>query len=538
MARPWTDLAAASTAVALLAPETVAFAQIAGVPPAQGLAAAPLCVLAYAVLGRSRQLIVGATAATAVISSAAVLGLSADPARRARLAVALALVTGALLLVTGLLRCGFVARFLAPAALQGFLFGLAVVIVVRQVAVLVDVRTRTGNVFTRGWDELAAVPHWSVTSLVTGGAAVLVLVVLERLELLGQRLPRVPATLVVLVLAAGVAAVLHLDRHGVRHVPSVPAGWPHLLVPALSVGAWLSLVPTGAGLALIVFVLGHGIADRLRGDAGPLDPNREMVGLGVANLLAGLVGGLAVSGSPSASSAAREAGARTRWLPVLCAVLLLGVAVALTPAFTLLPEPVLAAVVIMAVRPFLAVRPLLALRRDRRSFAVAACAVLGVLTFTLVPGLLIAVGLSLVIFIADASDLRVSELGRTPDGAAYLALERFPDLVRPAGVTILRPDGQLFFANVGRLSAAVDARLDQAPDALVLDLSASFDLRLDVLATLADLRRRVERHGCVLLFAHLYLDARDAVAGSDLADVPTFQTLDAAVASRVTAAGR
>ena len=377
-----TEVVAALTAVALLAPETVAFAQIAGVPPARALAAAPLGVLAFAVFGRSRRLIVGATAATAVISSAAVLGLSGDSEQRARLAVGLALVTGALLLVAGLLRCGFVAHFLAPEALRGFLFGLAVVIVVRQAAVIVDVSTRTGNVFVRGWDILSRAPQWSVTSSVIGVLALLALLVLE------VWLPRIPATLVVLAGAAAVSASLHLDRHGVAHVAPVPAGWPKMHVPQLAVDAWVGLVPTAAGLALIVFVLGHGVADRIRtADEAPLPPNRELVGLGIANLLAGAVGGMAVSGSPSASSAARDAGGHTRWLPVLSSGLLLLVAVVLTPAFTLLPEPVLAAVVIMAVRPFLAIGGLRTyLRRDRRGLAIASSAALGVVTFTLIPG--------------------------------------------------------------------------------------------------------------------------------------------------------
>ncbi|MCT9934473.1 SulP family inorganic anion transporter [Planotetraspora sp. A-T 1434] len=532
------EIVAALTAVALLAPETVAFAQIAGVPPAYGLAAAPLCVLAYAVLGRSRRLVVGATAATAVISSAAVLGLSPDPVQRMRLAAALALATGALLVVTGLLRCGFIARFLAPEALRGFLFGLAVVIVVRQVAVLVDVETRAGDVFVRAWDVVHAVPRWNLASLATGLVALLALVVLE------TWLPRVPATLLVLVVAAAASSALQLERHGVRHVADVPAGLPRLRLPQLSAGEWLGLVPTAAGLALIVFVLSHGVAERLRdADEAPLNADREMIASGVANLLAGMFGGLAVSGSPSASSAARVAGGgRTRWMPVLCAALLLLVALALAPAFRLLPEPALAAVVITAVRPFLALDPLRTyLVRDRRGFAVAGSAVLGVMMFTLIPGLLIAVVLSLLIFIADTSRLRVSELGRTRDGTAYLAIERFPDLVSTDGVTILRPDGQLFFANVDRLSAAVDAELardDRAHDALVLDLAASFELRLNVIDALIDIRRRVEHRGRVLMFAHLYLDARDAIVDSPLAGVPAFPTLDAAVEARGVSAGQ
>ncbi|NUR24273.1 MAG: SulP family inorganic anion transporter [Catenulispora sp.] len=528
------DGVAALTAVALLAPETVAFAQLAGVPPAQGLAAAPLCVIAYAVLGRSRQLIVGATAATAVLTSAAVTGLAADPAHRTAYAVALALLTGAILVVTGLLRCGFIARFLAPEALRGFLFGLAVVIVVRQVAVMADVHTRDGNVFVRGGDILRASGDWSLISLAVGVIALAALYLLER------RLPRIPSTLIVLVAAAAAAYALGLQRHGLQYVPHVPAGLPLVRLPHLPADAWLHLIPAAAGLALIAFVLGHGVADRLRDDDQPaLDANRDMTGLGVANLLAGMVGGPAVTGSPSASTAAVGAGARTRWLPIMSAGLLFTVAVWLTPLFTYLPEPVLAAVVIMAVRPFLSLAPLRTYyRRDRRAFAVAIVAVLGVVTLTLLPGLLLAVGLSLLIFIADAGHLRVSELGRSADGA-YLALDAHPDLRTFDDLVILRPDGPLFFATTGQLRAAVEAAVAGVPRRVViLDLTASFSLRLSVVETLSALHRRLAGDGRELYFVHLYRQAGAAVSASDLAAVPAFTTLDAAIAAATPAPER
>jgi MFS superfamily sulfate permease-like transporter len=466
-----------------------------------------------------------------VLGSAAVAGHTPDPAARARLAAALTLLSGAILLVTGLLRAGFVARFLAPEALRGFLFGLAVVIVVRQIAAMTDVTTRDGDAFVRSWDVLRAIPHWSVPSLLTGMVTLIVLIVFE------TRLPRLPATLLVLIAAGAVATLLHLDRHGVAHVPAVAADLPRLRLPDVKAHDWYRLLSPAAGMALIVFVLGHGIAERLREPDEPsLDASREMTADRVANLLAGLAGGLAVTGSPSASAAAHEAhGGRSRWLPALCAVLLAVVAVALAPAFALLPEPALAAVVVMAVRPFLRLNPLRALwSADRRGFAVSATAVLGVVTLTLIPGLLLAVALSLLIFIADASRLRVSELGRLPSSGAYLAIDRFPDAVRPACAIILRPDGQLFFANTGRLVAAVDADLarpDRAGYALILDLGASFDLRPAVLDALSAIRRRATAAGRELRLAHLYLSARDAVQASDLADVSTFHTLDEAVAA-------
>jgi SulP family sulfate permease len=409
------------------------------------------------------------------------------------------------------------------------LFGLALVIIIRQAAVMAGVQTGTGDVFVRGWDIARRHGDWNIPSLATGFACLIALLGLETWA------PKLPAAIGVLVLSALAYAGLHLGRHGVQHVVDVHAGLPRLALPDVSAGRWLALVPTAAGLALIVFVLGHGVAERLLGpDDRPSDANREMAGLGLANLLAGVFGGAAVSGSPSASSAAHSTGGgRTYALPTVSAGLLLVVAVALTRGFALLPEPALAAVVIMAVRPFLALGTLRHyLHDDRRSLAVFVWAVLGVVTFTLIPGLLIAVIGSLLIFVADASRLRVSELGRTTDGGAYLAFERHADLVRPNGVTILRPDGQLFFANVGRLATAVDAELARPEHAgypLVLDLSASFELRSAVVDALVTIRRRVQAQGRSLRLAHLYLGVLDAISSGPLADLPAFQTLDEAV---------
>jgi sulfate permease, SulP family len=519
-----TEVLAALTAVALLAPETVAFALIAGVPPARALAAAPLSVLAYAVVGRSVRVLAGATAATAVLAAAAVQGTSADPAQRGRQVVVLTLLTGGFLLVTGLLRGGFVARFVAPEALRGFLTGLAVVIVVRQVAVMADVPTRTGDVFVRGWDVLRASSEWSLVSVLTGVAALAVLLVLER------RWPRVPAVLLVLITASAVAAAVHLSRHGVAHVPRVPAGLPQLALPSAGAGTWLALAPAAAGLALIAFALTHGVGERLEGtDDPPADPSREMAGLGAANLVAGLVGGLPVAGSPSASSAAHAANGRTRWLPAVCVGLLLVVAVALAPVFVLIPEPVLAAVVIMAVRPFLSpAAPRAYWRRDRRALLVWSAAALGVMLFTLVPGLLIAVGLSLLLFIAEASRLRVSRLGRGPDGA-YLDVALFPDLARPARAAVLRPDGPVFFAHVDRPVAAVNRVLTGGERVVVLDLAASFELGSGAIDGLARIRHTIEKRGGTLVLVHLYLDARTAIEASELSDVPAYRTVDEAV---------
>jgi sulfate permease, SulP family len=486
--------------VALLAPESVAFAQIAGVPPEQGLVAAPLTLLAYALIGRARSLAVGATAAAAVLSAATVSTMDVSPAGRAALTAALALATGLILLPIGMLRGGFIVRFLTPEALTGFLFGLAVVVMIREAGLIAGVPAGPGDAFHQVWRLLAAAGSWHPASVAVGVAALAVLLVLERW------FRKLPAALLVLAAAWVVSAAAGLHGHGVAVVGDIASVVPALTVPRLAGPEWLTLGAGALGMALILFVMSYAVATRVSdADDPPLDGNREMIAIGAANVLAGLAGGLAAAGSPSASGAARAAGARGRLAMVLAAGLMLLVAAFFTPVFRELPEPALAAVVVAAVRRFAAPGPLRRmLRHDRRSLGVAGTALLGVLVLGLLPGLLIAVGLSFVLFIASASRLHVTATHHD-------------------GVLTLRPDGQLFFANTGRLASAVDAALARrAAPVVLLDLSASFHLELADIDALIALRGRLHRRGVQLWFLHLYRGAAAAVRDSELAGVPAF----------------
>ena len=524
--RPGPDALAALTVVALLAPESVAYAQIARIPPQYGLVAAPLTLLAYALIGHSKVLAVGATAATAVLSAATVAQEAQDPAQRLELTAASALLAGAFLVLTGLARCGFIVRFLTPEALTGFLAGLALVVIVRQVGVIVHVPAGPGDAFMKSWHVLRRPDHWRVLPIVVGLSTLGALLILER------RLPKLPGTLTVLVLAWIVSVAAGLKSCGVAVVGPIPSITPAFKVPQLSTREWSHLAGGALGLALVVFVMSYSVTTRTAAeDESPPDANREMLALGFANVLAGLVGGLASGGSPSASAAAHLAGARTKLTAIFAAGLMLLIAALCTPVCTSLPEPALAAVVIAAVRGFLAVPTFRRyLRLDRSSLLIALTALLGVLTLDLLPGLLLAVGVSLILFIARASRLRVSELGRIDGTSTYLATERYPGAIRTPGLLILRPDGELFFANVSRLTSSAEAAAGEAGvKVLLLDMTATFDLKLVELDALQLLRLRLSRHKIELWFVHLYLAASDAVKRSELADVVTFTDTQAAV---------
>lgn len=526
--RLWRNVLAALTAVCIVAPECVAFAQLAGIPPELGLVVAPLTIVGYALVGGSRVLYVTPLAATALLTAVTVSGLHVEEKERVAATAAVSLATGIILLITGAARCGFIVRFLRPEAITEFLFGLAVVVIVRELAIASDTDLGEGSAATRAVRLVQRIGQWHLGSIAVAGVTLVLLICLERW------LPAIPSTLVVLVAAWGLTVIAGLDRHGIAVVGQVRNTLASLSLPSLSPSDWSDLIGGALGLALICFVLSFGVAIRVaRPEDPPLDANREMLALGVSNVLAGLAGGLAGAGSPEASPAARAVGANRRWSTALAAILLFALAGWGSAVFERLPEAALAAVVIAAVRGFISPAPLIvAWKHDRAGFAVALCAVGGVVILGLLQGLLIAVGLSFVLFVATVSRLHVSVLGQLPGTTTYLAVERLPELIQPDGVLVLRPDGGLFFANVDRVVVDAQAAItatSPSPQAVLLDLEASFRLDQPAVTALVRLRQHCARQDIGLHFLHLYLAAADTISDSELADVPVYQDTATAV---------
>ncbi|MEW1902115.1 SulP family inorganic anion transporter [Streptomyces sp. NPDC086147] len=511
------DVLGALTAWALIVPESVAYAQIAGLPPQNAFYAAPVALLVYALFGRSNFLIVGATSAAAVLSAAAVSGISGDPKDAVGLSAALAVVVGVVLLIAGVARLGFVTNFLAEPALVGFLFGMALTIVVRQGAKLVGVSSGDGDFFERLWTILGRIPDWSLATLAVGACALALLLLLERFA------PRLPAALIVLALALLLSAPLGLKDHGVDLVGEIPPAVPVPHLPGIAAEDWIALSAGALGVALVVFAEAFSIANRFAREHGQeVDADREMAAVGLSNIAVGLVRGFVVSGSASRSAAATGAGGRTPMVSLIAAGLILLTGAFLTPLFTDLPEPVLGAIVIVAVRGFMRTDEL---RRyaalDRQSLWVALTALIGVLLFDLLPGLLLAVALSLVLFIAAAGRRDVAVLGRLPGTRLYADTAQHPDAATTPGVLAVRPDGSLFFGNVNRVRLAIRDLVTNAsppPRAVVLDLTGSYRLGIPVLDTLDELGEELTRKDITLHLAHVRARAEPDLARHALAD--------------------
>ena len=332
--------------------------------------------------------------------------------------------------------------------------------------------------------------------------------------LLGRRVaPRVPSTLLVLVLAIAVSALLHLDDHGVAVVGDIPHALPDFAVPDVNADDIVKLITPALGV-LIMSAEAVGVARQLAVKHGyRVDANRDLMALGAGNLVAGLSSGFVQSGGASQTAAADGAGGRSQLASIICAGLLLLTGAFLAPLFEHLPQATLAAIVIVAIMGFYDVGELRRFAVVRRSaLLLAIVALAGVLVLGVLQGLVVAAGLSLVYVVFRLSRPAVGELGRDPRSGAWGWLDRHPDWPAPPGTLVIRRDGPLFYPNVDsvreRVLEAV-AAAEPRPEVVVLDLSQSVDLDLQSVDGIADLARQLQAEGVELRLAAVRAQAAE-----------------------------
>jgi sulfate permease, SulP family len=404
------DVVAGVIVWSVVVPQAVAYAQIAGLPPSAGLAAAPGALVAYALLGTSRSLVVSATTATSALSAAAVGPLAnGDSMRFAALSAALAIVTAVVLVAAGFLRLGRVMDFVPKPVMTGFLFGLGLVVTIGQLPKLFGVPSGSGGFFAQLRDLMEQLGDTSGWTFAVGIASVAALVALAHVA------PKLPATLIVLVGAIVVSAAFDLASRGVDVVGELPDAAPDFAVPDVSWGDLIDLLPAALGL-MIVTAEAVSVSRAIAASQGyEVDVNRDLVAFGGSNLLAGFSSGFVQSGGASQTMAAERAGGRTQLLSLVAAGLILLTGLFLAWLFEDLPQATLAAIVIVAIASFYRVDELRRFARLRMSAVVLALvALVGVLVLGVLPGLLLAVALSLVQLMQRLSTPLVTPLARNP----------------------------------------------------------------------------------------------------------------------------
>ena len=444
---------------AVIVPEGMAYAGIVGVPPIMGLYTIVPPLIAYALLGTSRLLVIGPDTATGLISALTVGGIAVQgTADFNALTSTLAVLIGGLFLVFGALRMGWVAAFIPTPVMRGFIEGLVCVTIIGQVPPLLGIEGTSGNFFTKLWFVLRHLPDASPLPVLTGLLSLIAMLLLRHLA------PRVPAALVVAVAATILIGLLGGEAAGVSVVGELPSGLPHLALPNLDPAMLKELMPGALAIVLVGYAeaLGGAKAAAMQG-GGEIDPNQELIAHGPANILSGLFGGFLVVGSLSKTSVAMAAGARTQLANLVAAVFCFLTLVLLTPLFRGMPHPALAAIVIAAMlhlsKPGY-LRDLLA--RTRWEFALAAIVIAGELTLGVPHGIVLGVALSLLMLIYRTSHPEGAVLGQLPGTEAYRDVRRHHEALTFPGLLIWRPGGDLFFASIGRLDAGLKEALAAA----------------------------------------------------------------------------
>lgn len=516
------DLLAGLTVWAVLVPEALAYASIAGVSPVVGLYAAPGALILYAALGSSRQLIAGPMSATAALSAATVAALvPVGSDRFTAMTAALAITTGLAALLAGLLRLGFVASFISEPVIKGFIVGLALTIIIGQVPKLLGIKKGSGDFFQQLWHVITHLGSTDGLTLLVGALSLAIILGLRRLA------PVVPGSLVAVLLGIVAVKLFNLEIHGIEIVGPIKSGLPTFGTPDVHLKDFGTLVAGGIGVMLVGFAEGLGAAKTYAArEHYEIDANRELLGLGGANIAAGLSSGMVVNGSLSKTAVNGSAGARTQLSGLIVAALSVLTLLALTGLFEDLPETTLAAIVIAAVIELVDYRALIELYRahserlgreygfaSRPDFIAAVAALLGVTVFDTLPGLFIGIGVSLLLLIYRASRPYIATLGREqgPDGR-FSDIDRHPENELPPHVAVLRIESSLYFANAD----AVRARVIRAADAegiraVVLDAETVPFIDVTAARMLEELAGEMRRSGVRLLFARETGQVRDVI---------------------------
>ena len=482
------DLLAGLTILGTTVPTAMGYAAVAGLPPQAGLYASMMGLFAYAIFGTSRQLKVEASPSMAIMTAAIVGPLAiSGSAYYMALAAALGLIVGAILVVAGAARMGYLADFLARPVVTGYLFGLALTIAMAVSPKLVGLPPAGPGDFLPQVRALASgsmqVNGWTIA--ISLGAFGVIL-------LLRRFAPRLPGALVLVLLGIALVSVFNLTEKGVAVVGPIPNGLPSLQVPWIHLTDLVILLVGGAGMVFLALAESLGSARAVRFERRErIDPDQELIALGIANVSAGLFQGLAVDANLATSATASSVGSRSQLSSLITAASLLLVLILPGQFLSNVPSAILAVAVIMSVVRFMDVQELRRLYRSRLTdFVLALAALVGVITAGVLGGLLLAVFLSLAIVLYRASRPHIALLGKVLGHQAYGDLARSPDALQVPGLLIVRPDVQLFFANANAVGSQIVRLVGEHPQpvsTVLIDLGASADIDVASLDMLSDL---------------------------------------------------
>ncbi len=487
-------------------PSSLAMAELAGLPVVLGLYGTFLPLAVYGLLGTSRQHVIGPDSTLAALTAVTVaplatVGGEVDPARYAALAAALALAMGAILFLAGVVRLGFVADFFGKPVLLGYINGVALIVISSQLGKLLGISVGLDDFFQVIWEVLTHLGDANGPTVLLSACLLAAAIAVRRF------LPALPPSLVVLALALVIAALVDLPDHGIAVVGEVQGGLPSFALPGVGASDFLDLLLPAAAFSLVAFAdLVATVRTFAQKHGYEIDANRELTAIGGANLVGGLTGAFPVSSSNSRSAVNDSAGARSQ-AAVIVAAAVVGVFLLFAmPLIEPLPKAALGVIIVVAAAGLINVRSIWRLRHVRPAeVALALVAFGGVLVFGVVGGVVVAIALSIGIFLYRAARPHDAVLGRVDDVDGYHDVTRWEDAETVPGLLVYRFDATPFFVNADYFRQRVLALADATQDVEWLVLSAESWTYLDATAidVLTRLQVELEQRGIALCFARL-----------------------------------
>ncbi|MCB5273914.1 putative sulfate transporter [Arthrobacter sp. SO5] len=538
------DVVAGIVLSTLLVPQGMAYAELAGLPPITGLYTTVLCLLAYAVFGPSRILVLGPDSSLGPMIAATVLPLVAsdgDPQKAVALASMLALMVGVIMILASVAKLGFIADLISKPTMIGYMNGLAITILVGQLPKLFGFSVSGGGFFGDlvGFVQGLAGGEAVVAAAAVGVSGIVLILALQRW------LPKVPSVLIMVVLAIGATSLFGLADRGVSLVGELPQGFPPFTIPYLEFSDIALMFAGALGIALVSLTDTISTASSFAARSGEeIRGNQEMIGIGAANLAAGLFQGFPVSTSGSRTAVAERSGSKTQLTGVTGAVLILLMLVLLPGLFQNLPQPALAAIVITASISLADIPGTRRLWRQRKTeFYLSIAAFLGVALLGVLPGIAIAVGLSVLNIFRRAWWPYETVIGRVPGIEGFHDVHVHPDAMHLPGLVVYRFDAPLFFANVRPFRENVRrlARAEPKPRWIVIAAEPITDVDTTASDVLLELDVELNAQGTSLVFAELKHGVRMKIERYELTrqiDPRHFyRTIDAAVAAYMAETG-
>lgn len=513
----WQDIIAGLSIAGLLLPQALAYSSIGNLPAQAGIIGLFAGLLCYGIFGSSRFALVSPTSSSAVVLAAATLSLGGDnPGYRLMLASGLVAMTGLIFIIAALTRMGNVTDFIAKPVLRGFTFGLAIVIIIKQLTTVLNIHSYKSNLFAFMVDILKQANLWNIGCLVTTVLALIFLSLGEWLRRIKKgKYKNFPSGTLVIILGIFASKWFDLPSMDIPNVGLIQLNLNNPTIPDLPYSDWVQLFEIGVALVFILYAESYGsIRSFAIKHHDTIYPNRDLFALGISNIVSSLFQGMPVGAGYSATAANEAYGARTRIAGIAAMIITFLIILTVLPYIEWIPQPVLAAIVIFTMATTLSLSSFRLYFTWKIDRALIVLSVLAVLVLGVLQGLMIAIAISLLIMLRQNSKSTVSVLGRLGQSHDFVSLAAFPEAQPVSGILIVRPDQAMFFANSDRILVQVRDIISSSKlpiHTVILSLEQTPDLDATTVEALRDFFENMKKESKKLILARLKPPVHDVL---------------------------